>query len=297
MKKYLLLIASLWAMCAYGQAPVQDGDSKMPGSYTQSVDFADPETGLKFAIKSYDPCYMALMNSTDILMESRVLDLDYYPDDEEYMNMPAGEYSGDIEIPDFVQHDITCFFLGRISYGAFSRCTGLTSVSIPQGVGDVRRGAFYGCTALREVRSQSENQRIQPGCAVFYPDVFRGCTSLQKVDLTMALDLIGGIFADCPALEEVTMFCHGNQANAFLGRQVPSLKKINLLAYAFCPPAEYEANDGDPFFEEEYQNTVVSVPKDYIEQIRNHPLWGRFLNIVETDASERIVSSAEDTEL
>jgi hypothetical protein len=45
----------------------------------------------------------------------------------------------------------------RIDYGAFSRCTGLTSVTIPNSVTNIANFSFYGCTGLVEFIVDTEN--------------------------------------------------------------------------------------------------------------------------------------------
>lgn len=272
-------------LAAAVSAYAQDGDSKIVGAYIQKVDFVDPATGLQFAIKSYDPCYVSLMNSGELYVSNHVeiAERDLYRFDEGYMNMPAGEYSGDVVIPDMVQKDRAIFTVQRISYGTFNQCTELTSVTIPLSVTEVRRGAFYGCTALEEVKLSYPDQNRHHSFTNFYPDVFRGCTSLRKVDLSNAQMFIGGIFADCPNLEEVTMYCFYNHADAFSGRKVPSLKKINLLLDDEAGLTSFVGWERDQFFEDEFQNTILTVPAGTTEGFRNHKVWGRFVHIVERE--------------
>ena len=55
-----------------------------------------------------------------------------------------GYYAGDIVIPQFVTYQGTKYSVTSIVRGAFSGCTGLTSVTIPNSVTSIGGGAFYG---------------------------------------------------------------------------------------------------------------------------------------------------------
>ena len=288
MKRIILMMAVL----GFGAGLyAQDNDSpRAGGQYTQKVDFIDEATGLKFSIKSYDPCTVALMSSGDLIMTSRPDDNDHgYMDgyvDYGYMDMPKNEYSGDIVIPHQIKYGPTWFDVSRISYGSFNQCVNLTSVTLPRDLFDVRRGAFYGCTSLTEVKRGDVRPHwpCMPDNTIFYPDAFRGCTSLRKVDLTMAGWCWDGIFADCPNLEEVSLFTTGNQAKAFKGRTVPSLKKLILYSYESdgLGTSDLELNF---FFPEEYANTEVVVPKGQLAKYKAHFMWSGFQNIHEVGES------------
>ena len=48
--------------------------------------------------------------------------------------MVGGKYSGEIVIPESVEHEGTAYSVTSIGNGAFQYCTGLTSVTIPNSV-------------------------------------------------------------------------------------------------------------------------------------------------------------------
>ena len=93
-----------------------------------------------------------------------------------------------------------CTALGEVSLGVmdsvpqymFSGCTGLTEVTIPDGVSSVGDSAFAGCTALTSVS-------LPDSVTAVYNNAFSGCTSLTQVRIGAKTDTIGArAFADCP---------------------------------------------------------------------------------------------------
>lgn len=60
-------------------------------------------------------------------------------------------YTGSISIPVTVTYEGTTYSVTSIDMMAFSRCTGLTSVTIPNSIKQIEQGAFKGCSGLTEV--------------------------------------------------------------------------------------------------------------------------------------------------
>ena len=57
----------------------------------------------------------------------------------------SGEYSGEVVIPESVEHEGAAYSVTSIGERAFHNCSGLTSVTIPNSVTSIGEWAFGGC--------------------------------------------------------------------------------------------------------------------------------------------------------
>lgn len=85
------------------------------------------------------------------------------------------------------------------SSGAFSGCTNLRSITIPEAVTSLNASMFNGCTSLENVSLPSSITAI-PG------SLFKNCASLKTVKLSEGLETIGiSSFAGCSSLTSVNL--------------------------------------------------------------------------------------------
>ena len=61
------------------------------------------------------------------------------------------EYSGNVVIPSSVTYSGNTYAVTSIGDYAFSRCSGLTSITIPNSVTSIGSGAFYSCRGLTSI--------------------------------------------------------------------------------------------------------------------------------------------------
>ena len=88
----------------------------------------------------------------------------------------GGGYSGDIVIPESVPYEDVTYNVTSIGYYAFSDCSGLTSVTIPNSVTSIGYYAFYYCSGLTSVTIPNSVTSIGSG-AFYY------CSGLTSVTI------------------------------------------------------------------------------------------------------------------
>ena len=108
-----------------------------------------------------------------------------------------GRYSGDIVIPSSVDYNGITYSVTSIGNGAFSDCSEITNVKIPQSVTSIGNSAFWGCTGLTTM--------IVPHFVLSIGDnAFAYCNGLTKVSIGFRVKSIGAhIFQNCPNLNSV----------------------------------------------------------------------------------------------
>ena len=111
---------------------------------------------------------------------------------------------------------------GNILYGAFYNCTGLTSVTIGNGVTSIGRSAFEGCTRLTSITipdsvtsigecafswcTKLTSVTIGNGVTSIGDYAFRGCSGLTSVTIGNGVTSIGdSAFQDCTGLTSINV--------------------------------------------------------------------------------------------
>ncbi len=84
--------------------------------------------------------------------------------------------SGNLEIPEKIVYDSETYTVTTIGNGAFSGCSGLTSVTIPNSVTTIGGTAFFGCSGLTSVTIPSSVTAIGD-CAL------SNCNSLTEINV------------------------------------------------------------------------------------------------------------------
>ena len=111
----------------------------------------------------------------------------------------GGGYSGDIVIPESVPYEDVTYNVTSIGYYAFSDCSGLTSVTIPNSVTSIGYYAFYYCSGLTSVTIPNSVTSI--GSEAFY-----GCSGLTSVTIPNSVTSIDSYaFYGCSGLTSITI--------------------------------------------------------------------------------------------
>lgn len=111
----------------------------------------------------------------------------------------GAHYSGNVTIPATVTHDDTTYPVAKINAYAFSNCTELTGVTIPESVKEIRDHSFENCTGLTAIE-------LPAGLTEIGTAAFEGC-GIARIDIPAGVTTIKmWAFQNCPNLTDV--YCH-----------------------------------------------------------------------------------------
>ena len=109
------------------------------------------------------------------------------------------EYSGDITIPSSINVNDAEYPVSIIGSSAFSYCSGLTSVTIPNSVTSIGSEVFCWCSGLTSVTIPNSVTSIGDGA-------FRECKVLVSATIPNSVTSIGSeAFIECSGLTSVTI--------------------------------------------------------------------------------------------
>ena len=110
----------------------------------------------------------------------------------------SSSITGSIDIPASVTYEGEIYSVTSIGYRAFSGCSVLTSVTIPDSVTSIGSSAFEGCTGLTSVTIGNSVMSI-------WSSAFSGCSGLTSVTIPDSVTSIGNwAFSGCTGLTSVT---------------------------------------------------------------------------------------------
>ena len=107
--------------------------------------------------------------------------------------------AGALTIPSTVKYQSDTYTVTRIGEGAFRKCVGLTSVTIPNSVTSIGDWAFANCESLSAITIPNSVTSIEHG-------TFYGCESLSAITIPNSVTRIGDwAFGYCKSLTSVTI--------------------------------------------------------------------------------------------
>ena len=115
----------------------------------------------------------------------------------------------------------------EIRYHAFRGCSGLTSLILPAGITCIGEGAFYGCSGLTSLT-------IPTGVSIINEYTFYDCSSLTRLDLPSSIrDIYHSAFMNCRNLTSLTIPSNVTSISSRAFSGCSSLKNITLPTRIF----------------------------------------------------------------
>ncbi len=140
----------------------------------------------------------------------------------------SGEYSGELVIPESVEHQGTTYSVTSIRYGAFEGCSGLTLVTIPNSVTSIGDYAFCGCDSLTSVTIPNSVKNIGE-------QAFLDCSGLKSVhisDIAAWCNIDFGESTSNPLQHAHHLYLNGEEVKDLV---IPnSVTSIGDFAFCWC---------------------------------------------------------------
>ena len=141
--------------------------------------------------------FLSISASADVVEVDGI----YYVISETTATVRSGDnkYSGDIVIPESITYNGSKYSVTSIGDWAFSYCSGIISVTIPNSVTSIGEYTFFGCSGLTSVTIPNSVTSI--GDYAFYD-----CCSLTSITIPNSVTSIGdGAFSGCSGLTSITI--------------------------------------------------------------------------------------------
>ncbi len=225
-------------------------------------------TALAYNFKS-DGLYYNILSETD-----RTVEVTYYRNDG-YGSYYNDAY-GDIEIPSKLIYDRKTYKVTSIGKYAFYKCSGLTSVTIPNSVTSIGISAFYNCSGLTSVTIGNSVTSIG-----YY--AFDGCYGLTSVTIPNSVTtIVQSAFSNCRGLTSVTI---GNSVTSIGKYAFSGCSKLTSIYCQGTKPPRENPRESIVFSEAILKECTLYVPIGCQAAYEAVDPWRNFWNIEEMDFS------------
>ena len=174
------------------------------------------------------------------------------------------KYSGDITIPSSINVNEVEYPVTSIKKHAFSNCSSLTSVTIPNSVTSIGYAAFYGCSGLTSVTIPNSVTRIGN-------NAFSGCSGLTSITIPNSVTSIKYyVFSGCSGLTSITI------PNSVTEIWSEAFVKCSNLENVYCYAENLSKIDYDIFGGSYIEYATLHVPSSAISYYQNCYPWSEF---------------------
>lgn|GEM_PF-6643797 len=188
------------------------------------------------------------------------------------LDPPPGEgtdyswYSGDKDIPSTVSDGKKTFTVKKIAKWAFISAANVHKVTLPSTIVEIEEEAFRYCGGINIINLDHNLKKI--GNLAFHY-----CTNLNEVKLPDSVTEIGtSAFSNCLSMTKAVI----GAGISYMDKVFSSCRNLkDITCRAIIPPVITE----ETFSDENYQNGVLNVPHNSLQNYKTAPYWNKFRNI------------------
>ena len=217
------------------------------------------------------------------------------------------KYEGDIVIPATVNYSNRTLTVVEVGNSAFSGCSNLTSITIPNTITSVGNNAFNGCTKLKHVVIEDGETVLNLGHNYYERGLFYDCpirsvylgrdlsynssqyyglfpfykkTELTELTIGNSVTTIGySAFRECSGLTSVTI------PNSVTTIGYCAFQNCNGLTTLYTLNTTPPSVDSSNFTNNQYMTLSVYVPQEALEAYQSADTWKNFWNLQGFDAT------------
>ncbi|WP_288286366.1 leucine-rich repeat protein [uncultured Prevotella sp.] len=241
-----------------------------------------------------------------------------------YLDDNYNSYSGTVVIPESVAYRGKNFSVTRIGNNAFRKCSGLTSITIPNsvssigsyafayskkltsvvipdGVSSIAEYTFKDCDGLISVSIPNSVETIETGAfddcggltSINLPNsvttigniVFRNCSNLTSVIIPNSVTKINvGTFSSCRSLKTITLPSNLKTISNFAFQNCGSLTDV------YCSSEDVPDTHSTAFDDSPVKSAKVHIPNKSIHLYKQSSPWSSFGNFAGLYGSEYTLS-------
>ena len=219
----------------------------------------------------------------NLIPKGNVAEVTYQKFESDYYS----DYSGSVVIPEKFTYEGVEYSVTTIGNFAFFRCSGLTSVTIPNSVTFIGDDAFFRCSGLTSVTipnsvtsiGNSAFSRCNSLTSVTIPNsvtsignyAFQGCTGLTSVTIPNSVTYISNYaFYGCTGLTSVTI---GSGVKYIYGQ---AFAECNKLEEVYCLAENVPRTDTNAFEKSYPEYTTLYVPASSLNAYKTTEPWSLF---------------------
>ena len=250
-------------------------------------------------------------------------------DQTAYVTYGTEKYSGDVVIPESVTYNGRTLAVTAIGEEAFTNCSDIQSISLPNNLTNIGDFAFFCCGSLQSIR-------IPNNVTYIGMRAFARCTLLRYINIPSGVTQIEvGTFQNCENLETLVIEDGTNELNidpinggnpfencnpkaVFIGRSISSYPYYNYLPISstttlsigeYVKRVSCKINESSikiiysmseepakaSFSNSTYLNSILYVPTGFKEKYMAADGWKNFFNIQEMDVADMWDGKSEPT--